>query len=435
MQSWLWSPVVQFPAADLPPGAERGHDVAMGSFTMPHAPDEDPRAMLRRLYGAHARFLRSARWRRFAARWGVVGAVRVLDATWSAGVYAVHPHFHVALFLEHAWIVEPSRYRYKVPPMRSAAAHDAATEQALEDWLADELTPHLLDDDAHALRPDEAGPRFPAMVGPRYAVPALSVSQPKRELWLRHIGAELVEAWIDALQGAGAGLDARAIAYTREHGLELTGAEHAQRYFAKWGLPDEVAKSSSKASSPLRLLDAQGAGDHRAGLAFQQWRRATHGQQQVTGVQDLLDALAIDDEQVEEYMDTMKRRREEQLAAEGTPVVKVAPLHLEIAECLYPSTLALGRANLFALIDEWDARGVDAQEVLDLVLTNVDAELQRAHYAGRDRPTRAELRAVAENALSVIDLDDARVRRAGQARGSPDVDAADVAERARGAPS
>lgn len=377
MRAWLWAEQVRFPEDNVGPGWKRGHDVAMLSPTVPHR-GLTAGESVQFLFETWERFCRSSAWRRWSARWGVVAHPRVLDGTWSENTYEAHPHFHVALFLENAWIVEPSRYRYKQPPMRGAGV-----DRALEDWLEDELRPHTLAEGEY---------------GPRYAVPALACSQPKRELWLRELLAELVPAWVAAVK-KGTALDERQEKHVRDHGLELTPAEHAESYFTKWGLADEVAKSSTKADSPARLLDRQAAGDDRAGIAYIAWRRAVHGRHQVAGVQDMLDAIGLDDDAVQLYADEQRRRREEELEREGK-LVRVAPWDLEVREQLYPAALAVGWKLLGELVGEAVAGGGDAQVTLDRVLLDVESELRRRRYAGQLRaPPRDELLDVARNAI------------------------------------
>lgn len=314
-------------------GVERGHDCWMLTATIPHY-DDGAAVDVARLYRAWATFLRSRGWRRFKARWGIVAVVRVLDAT-HKNIRRPHPHFHVALFPTASWM-----------PKERSSSWDGTVD---------------------------AIPDAPALGG--------MFSKADRTRFLDELRGGLTPAWESAVVDAGAPI--RDLAQFRTHGLNLQPCEDAGAYFTKWGLAEEVGATSMKADNHLALLDACGAGDNAAGDAYILWRAAVDGRQWVSGLADMCKAIGVTDLDREIFAAEARRKRELQAVEEGRPLVKVAPLQLEIPATLYAVALGLG----------W-------QTVIDVV-------------------TAAEAAGVADLNASLVDLLTSATRNARQVRGPP----------------
>ncbi len=74
-------------------------DVWMLTLTIPHAGMAQA-VKVAALRAAWSAFTGSRQWKRFRWRWGVRAVVRVFDETF--GAHGLHPHWHVALFVEHS---------------------------------------------------------------------------------------------------------------------------------------------------------------------------------------------------------------------------------------------------------------------------------------------------------------------------------------------
>jgi hypothetical protein len=321
------------------------HDVWMLTLTIPHDVDERAESTVDHLYDADALLLRSRAWREWCERWGVVGRVRVLDAT-HGGVHGSHPHFHVAVFVAKAGL--PTAHAYALdPPTRcsACAATDAEHCPHATAWVVDgrggefrdgvRVMPQLLRDDLD-----------------RYGVwkPLRACSKRARERYLDEIKGSLVDAWEQAVRASGARIE-RPTEFRRK-AIELTPSENAAAYFVKWGLADEVGSSTSKARNHLRLLDAVAAGVKGAAYTWKQWRRAVHQHALVTGLTRLTTRLAITDEDAQKWLDEQRRRREAELEREGKPVQLVPELQLVVRAHLYEAAMRLGWDQVFSFVDE-----------------------------------------------------------------------------------
>lgn len=286
-------------------------DAWMLTLTIPHYPDETAILVVDRLYAACAAFYRSAEWRAFESRWGVVGRVRVLDATHS-GRNGSHPHFHTALF-----------------PTQTVIG---------------------IDD------------------GRITSVSMLSASE--RAAWLNIESEKLKPAWTRSVLAVGAAPRGRAaVAEFDEHGLKLSGSEHAERYFTKWGLQDEVAGVALKRNNHLTLLDLAGAGDVAAGAAYVAFRDAVEGRAWVTGLEDAINAVGVTDEEVEAYAESVREARERQRIADGeAPEVLVPELSLKIRCHLWGAVLRVGHAAVIAEVQRAEVAGEGIQGALDRFL-------------------------------------------------------------------
>ena len=92
---------------------ERAGDMAMLTLTLPHGVGDDLRAIRRRVSTSWRYVQQGAPWKRFVARFAVVGMVRALEVTHGER-HGFHPHLHVALYtsrtLEDAELAELERY-------------------------------------------------------------------------------------------------------------------------------------------------------------------------------------------------------------------------------------------------------------------------------------------------------------------------------------
>ena len=299
-------------------GSDRGHDVWMLTATIPHY-DEGAPIVVARLYRAWKSFLRSRGWRRFQARWGIVAVVRVLDATHNG---RPHPHFHVALFPTRSWM-----------PYSYAASWDGLPSTI---------------------------PSGPALGG--------VFSRSDRARYLAELAGGLHPAWEAAVIDAG--VVPRDLPAFRAHGLKLQPCEDAGAYFVKWGLAEETGATSYKHDNHLSLLDACGAGDDAAGAAYVTWRAAVDGRQWVTGLADARTATGTTDIDVDVYAAEQRRKREVVAAAEGHPLVKVAPLALQVPATLYAAALAVGWRVVVEAVERGEAAGEDPQNTLIAALVS-----------------------------------------------------------------
>lgn len=338
------------------------HDVWMLSLTIPHYDDVRTELVVDQLYDAFDRFAHSKEWRRFCLRWGVVGRVRVLDATHGNG-NGSHPHFHIALFVE-----------------RSSIGTDHAfllSERKVESWT--------VSDDGGAM---DCGVRIMptelASERERWGLlrPLRACAQDVRRKYLDEIKGSLVTAWTEAVRASGARIE-KPTEFARK-GLDLQPSENAASYFVKWGLADEVGASSSKARNHLRLLDAVAAGVRGAAYAWKQWRRAIHQHTLVTGLGSIVRKLDVTDEDARAWLDEQRRRREADAEREGNPVVLVPELRIVVRSHLYAAAMHVGWSGVFAFVDEVAARGHGEQP--DWVQQELDGFLWRNLALARGSP-------------------------------------------------
>lgn len=293
-------------------------DVWMLTLTMPHKWHDMPGATVEKLYAAHALFIASPVWRAFRKQWGIAQAVRVLDNVHGSR-NGTHPHFHIALFVSKA------RDR----------KHDVAEN-------LDELGELLGWRSHYARRPGEK----------------VSDWRRRRQRRCDEIGTVLWGAWHDALRAAG-------VEYTiTGEALKLSPGENAAAYFTGWGLADEVAATTAKARSHLRLLDAAAAGVEGAGRAYVEWVAATHGRQWVTGLEDLRQLLDITDDDIEQHTREMRDARDAAAAERGEPVQLVKPLEVAIPPALHAAALSLGWPTVHKLCEAADEQGASPQLVV-----------------------------------------------------------------------
>lgn len=308
-------------------------DVWMLTQAIPHTLDEPLVDVIDRLYAASEAFWRTKEWRAFAKRYDVAGRVRVLDAT-HGGPNGSHPHFHIALF----------------PRLASVTWAELATE-------TDEVV---------------LAPGAPVLARPLPVQPLRACDKRTRERKLAEIVGPLRAAWLRCVQAQRAVADVGSFA---RWALQLSGGEKASAYFVKWGLADEVGASSAKSRSHLRLLDAVEAGQDRAGDVYRQFREAVDGHAWVTGLADVCNRLAVTDDDAAAYLAELRRRREVEAEREGTPLVDVRELHLEIRAHLYAGAVALGWESVTRIVDELDGEGLDVD--------GIQAELEKRLFTAR----------------------------------------------------
>jgi len=301
--------------------ANAEHDVWMLSLTIPHYADVSTETVVDQLYAAGETFMRSKQWRRFVKRWGVIGRVRVLDAT-HGSANGSHPHFHIAIFVERSNILIEHAYVLRAAATKPGQAFDLAElDTDRERW---------------------------GFVKPLRACP-----ETVRRAFLDEIMGTLREAWDGAVRDSGARIESPEDFHRK--GVELTPSENAASYFTKWGLADEVAASASKSKNHLRLLDAVAFGVRGAAYTWKQWRRAVHQHALVTGLGAIVRKLGRG-ETIEAdaaaWLDEQRRRREKELADAGTPVVLVPALSLKVRSHLYGAAMHLGWPAVFAFVDK-----------------------------------------------------------------------------------
>lgn len=343
------------------------HDVWMLTLAPPHYADEAGELVVERLYRATEILWRKNAWRRFADQHGVVGRVRVLDAT-HGGANGSHPHFHVALFVQRALM--PTTWTPSARARRGRVRF-ASTDGDLVESLVRALT-------------------APAPVdGTSLTSSLLSTIQPlrmaardTRAAYLDELRGDLLDAWEASCREAGIPIEQHAA--FRSRSLLLSPSEDAASYFVKWGLADEVGAPTNKQRSHLRLLDLVAAGVDRAGDVYRAWRRAVHGRTWVTGLGDICTRLGVTDDDATAYLAELRRRRERQLELAGTPALVVPELALVVKSHLFPAALRLGWEQVFALCDQLAA----AARAADDVQAELDRVLWRHLSSSQGPPNR-----------------------------------------------
>lgn len=344
----------------------RWHDVWMLSLTIPHYSETPTATTIERLYASSSKLFSSPTWRRFAERWGIVGRVRVLDATFG-GREGSHPHFHCALFVTRAGmpsgaLARATRRREVLDELREWNSHDG--ERGYR-GRADDGRTRLR---AELARLEDAD-RDSSLVD---VSPMRTLPQESRQLFLDELSASLALAWLDSATSAGAEVRSRTEFLSR--GARLTPAEHAHTYFTKWGLAEEVGATTSKSNNHLRLLDLVGDGVDVAGDLYLDFRRATVGRTWVTGLGDVRAYFAVSDDDINAYLEELNRKRRLQLEELGHVTVDVRALeftiparyHVAAIHALYADLV--GWDAVFRYADDVDAAGGDVQTELDRFL-------------------------------------------------------------------
>lgn len=325
--------------------ADGDTDCWMLTATIPHYAEDAASVVVEQLYTVQAMFLRSKEWRTFAKQWGLLGnGVRCLDNV-IGGASGLHAHFHTALFPTRAGLPTADAWRHDLDDKAPAIDQWLVARNGLERWWAASIAENV---EALPLQLAEQIRTFGIWRKLRHC------TQRVREKFIGEIGAPLVDAWERCCLAVGVRIGNRDA--FRRTALKLTSSEDAAAYFVKWGLSDEVTRSTSKDRSPLRLLDAISAGIQGAAYTYKQFRRAVDGRQWITGLGDLKKRLAITDELVEAYAAERRRRREAELEREGTPIVKKRELKLVVRAHLFSVVHRLGWEAVFAFIDETEAK-------------------------------------------------------------------------------
>jgi hypothetical protein len=322
--------------------ADPDHDAWMLTLTVPHYPDTSTIDHVDQLYRAWDLFVASKGYRQFAARWGIVARVRVLDATHGAA-NGSHGHFHVALFPTKAGLSTVDAF------VRSA--------EPIDSWTVDDDGSEIATPGVRVLPSQLAGRE----VWGRGVWTSLRACAPKvRAGFLTELSAGLLPAWESAVRGAGVELrDVRAF---RGVSLKLSPSEKAAAYFVKWGFADEVG-SASKSRSHLHVLDAVAANLPGAAYVFKLWARAVDGRAWVSGLTRACAKIGITDDDATEYRERLLAERDAANEREGTPVKKVRPLDLKFRAHLYPIVQALGFDAVFGWIDQHESEYPDDDEL------------------------------------------------------------------------
>lgn len=316
-------------------------DVWMLTLTIPHYADVPADVVVDQLYAATAKLWTSPAWRAFEKRWGLIGRVRVLDAT-HGGPDGSHPHFHVALFPTRAGLPTVEAF--------------ALSEEKIDSWTIDERGGEM----------GETGVRvLPSQIAGQGVWTSLrhGATPKARARFVDDLKHGLIPAWEKAVRASGARIENPT--KFRENSVKVSPSEKASAYFVKWGLADEVGAPTAKARNHLRMLDAAAAGVPGAAHVVRQWRKAVAGHAWVTGLADVCNRLGVTDEDARQRLDEIRAKREAQLAREGTPVEKVPELNVIIRAHVYAVALALGWEQVFGYCDEVSARGGDVQAELD----------------------------------------------------------------------
>jgi hypothetical protein len=310
-------------------------DVWMLSISPPHHADEKVGAVVARLFEASGHLFRSRAWETFAARYDIAARVRVLDAT-HGGRNGTHPHFHIALFPRAAnvpagWMPDERK--------RSDARRRLGTDDVTDAAIARVIRAGVASNTDDGMRAALAAAAFrlvPDVI--EVETPLRSLDRADRTVFLDDVArAELLDAWLHACRRAG--IEVRDEYAFRRYALQLTPSEEAAAYFVKWGLADEVGASTQKSRSHLRLLDLVSAGHDVAGDLYREWREAVHRKTWITGLADACNAIGVDDDDAQTYLDELQRRRELMLAEAGTPLVKVRELQLVIPSFAFQGAL------------------------------------------------------------------------------------------------
>lgn len=338
----------EFLAARGDDDARPWRDVWMLTLKVPHYLDENQTTVVDHLYDSAETLFRSSPFRKWCERWGIVGRVRVLDVTFG-GPNGIHPHFHCAIFVEkagitpaHAWSLEEHNKRsneWVVDARGDVDCNGVAVQRRGFAQLDDEI----------------------ARWG--YYKPLRVCSKHVRLKYLAEVKGSLIAAWEKAVRASGARIESDA--NFRANSLDLTPGENAASYYTKWGLENEVGNPSAKDKGVLRLLDACVAGVKGATWTYKQWLHASKGRALCVGITDimrrvfpLLDGETKDqwseriDTKVREHQDEQRRRREAELAREGTPVVKVPELRVQVRSHLYAAAMAVGWEQMLSFVDD-----------------------------------------------------------------------------------
>jgi hypothetical protein len=359
---WCGTQLAQTRAAELGAcieahrnNAEGDTDVWMLSPTIPHYATDCASVVVEQLYAAQAMLVRSRTWRTFSKKWGLLGnGVRCLDSVIGGG-NGLHAHFHIALFPTRAGLPTTDAWRLDLDDKATKVDGWTIANGSTERFWASSIASYLADDDG----PPEDVRALPSVLSTQLRTFGVwrklrHCSQRVREKYLAEVSAPLLDEWERCCLAVGVRIENREA--FRRTALRLTPGEDAAAYFVGWMLADEVTRSTMKDRSPLRLLDAIKAGIKGAAFTYKQFRRAVDGRQWISGLGDLKKRLGVTDEMVKAYADERRRRREAELAKEGTPVSKKRELSLVVRAHLFQAVHRLGWDAVFSFIDEAETK-------------------------------------------------------------------------------
>lgn len=327
----------------------------MLTLTAPHRPDDATGTVLGWLYAGAARFFRGRAWQAFEQRWGIEARVRVLDAV-HGGSNGCHPHFHVALFPQRVRVDSSQLLRLERDALAASLSEKRRelvrrTRQA-ETLATNEERNRIAEWEAQAI---ELMGVTEALVDEADASPSSEplrkAGQAARRAFLRELAVCLYPAWREALRAAGCPHSPNL------HAIDLLPSDKAERYFLKWGLADEIALSTEKDRSHLRLLDVAGAGlgkqsDVAADL-YRDFVVASHGRCWVAGVTDTCAKYSVTKDDAAAYIERMRERRNAELAAAGEPpLVELPRVSVAIRSHLWRAFLSLDPDRVFEWLDD-----------------------------------------------------------------------------------
>lgn len=333
--------------------ADIAHDTAMLTLAPPHSAEDSQTVTVARTYEARAVFRRSREWRAFARQWGIVGAVRCLDAT-HGGANGLHAHFHEALFMTSAMCLTT----WQPDEAHGTLASELRAEERAAGDVAGAIARACVSYDTSELR------GYQSLLDTFQ--PLRMQSRGWRDAYLAHVLKQsgLVDAWLRACREVGIVVEnERAF---RTYAIRLSPSEEASTYFLKWGLADEVGAPTAKRNSHLRLLDIAGAGGdvgEVAGELYRAFREAIAGRAWVTGLADICRRYKVLDEDGDALLSEIAERRRELMRRAGTPLLEVRELHLQIWPHLFPAATRIGWEKVFAFVDDASGRIADHAEL------------------------------------------------------------------------
>lgn len=334
---------------------------AMLTITPEHKSSDATATAIDWLYRARGEFMRSKEWREVADEFGISTTIGVLDAT-HGGRDGSHPHFHIVVPFDRMprvtifestkaeidRVIEEQTQRLRVKhgfltsKIERAIEDDEQVNRRIDDWL--ELSSSAIQRLWLALE-----------------IPFRQASQAYRARYLAELAARLAPTWRRAIEKYMT-RDGRSIEHVDQFlrfGLELSPAENAAGYVLRWGLAEEVGMSTAKERNHLRLLDLVAAfrGTEESWISdaaadiYRDWVSATHGRQWVVGLGDACKRFGITDEEVREFFEELRAKREQQLADAGTPIQKVRKLHVVVRGELWGTFVRIGHAEMFGWLD------------------------------------------------------------------------------------
>lgn len=364
---------------------EREHELypeggeAMFSPTVPHLATDGVDQTLYVLYKSRSALRATPEWRALDEEYGIAADVWSLDPAFG-GPNGTHPHFHGHLAFERLPLVTP-RASMQAELRELIAKQDRQLQ--FKHGLAGRWETRFAVDEAtkplHARTPkdladDPATPRIALLIKLLDEMPSVMASTPtipfrdassafKRDT-LAEIEARLVPAWARCverfmLRSYGRGIDDRP-SFDRQS-FKLTPGDHAASYVVGWGLEHEIASTTSKGHSHMRLLDLMAAWrastipwqQHAAQTARQLYREfivAMRHRPWIFGLTAACKKFGITKEDIAERAEQVKSKRLADAKKKGEALV--TPLEYVIRRRHWPAACDFGLGPTFAWINE-----------------------------------------------------------------------------------